>query len=127
LARALYLHLPAFPLQCWALEQPGLADPQPVVAVELLRGLQRVVFASPSALKAGVRPGMTATAASALLPHLIQRPFEPHKNRELLLSLGESLPHLSSVFQLDPPEGLWLALDAAHLHGGETGVLEAVL
>jgi protein ImuB len=113
-----YLHVTRFPVQRKVIESPGLAG-QPLVLVEEVRGQRRVAFASTRALKAGVRTGMTLTAATALEPGLLNFPYRPKDESQALAALGESLLGLCPGFQRDAPEGLWFDASAAHLVGGE--------
>jgi protein ImuB len=121
-----YLHFPRFPVQRRVLEQPSLAG-RPLVLHADEKGSQRVRFASGSALKRGVRPGMTVASALALEPSLVRLPFEPEHEAKALLSLGETLLPLAPGFQRDTPEGLWLDASAAPLSGGEQRWAERVL
>lgn len=124
--RLLYVHLPRFPVQRKVREAPSLAHRPFALAAES-KGHRRVVFASSAALKAGVRTGMGLTAACALVPSLQHLGYQPEEEKKALLALGEALLCLGPAFELDAPEGLWLDASAAHLRGGETGLLEAVL
>ncbi|NPC87259.1 DNA polymerase Y family protein, partial [Pyxidicoccus fallax] len=72
--RRAYLHFTRFPVQRKVIEVPELAS-RPFALVEEVRGQRRVAFASTTALKAGVRPGMTLTAATALEPVLRHFPY----------------------------------------------------
>ncbi|XXF74980.1 DNA polymerase Y family protein [Myxococcaceae bacterium GXIMD 01537] len=121
-----YLHLPRFPAQRRVIEAPALTG-QPFALVEESRGQRRVVFASTSALKAGVKPGMAPTAASALEPVLQHFPFRLEDEARALMGLGESLMGLAPDFELSAPEGLWFDAGAAHLVGGEEGLCERML
>jgi protein ImuB len=121
-----YVHFPRFPVQRKVIELPELAG-RPFVLVEEVRGQQRVAFASTSALKAGVRPGMTVTAASALEPGLRHFPYRPEEDRRALKGLGEMLLAVAPGFQLSEPDGLWLDAGAAHLAKGEEGLCAKVL
>ncbi|AFE05519.1 hypothetical protein COCOR_03937 [Corallococcus coralloides DSM 2259] len=113
-----YLHITRFPVQRKVIESPALAG-QPLVLVEEVRGQRRVAFASTRALKAGVRPGMTLTAATALEPELRNFPYRLKDEAQALTALGESLLGLCPGFQRDAPDGLWFDASAAHLVGGE--------
>ncbi|GMU05866.1 Y-family DNA polymerase [Corallococcus caeni] len=113
-----YLHVMRFPVQRKVIESPALAG-QPLVLVEEVRGQRRVAFASTRALKAGVRPGMTLTAATALEPGLRHFPYRPKDEAQALAALGESLLGLCPGFQRDAPDGLWFDASAAPLVGGE--------
>lgn len=119
--RIAYLHLPRFPLQRRIWETPSL-HAAPVILWEELRGQRRVAFASAAAARAGCAPGMTATAATALVPSLQAFPYDPEVEAAALLSLGEALMAVAPGFQLAAPEGLWLDGSAAALSGGERGL-----
>lgn len=112
------LFLPRFPLQRLVLEQPSLSG-QPIVLHADDRGSQRVHFVSASAVKLGLRPGMTVSAAAAIVPTVVKRPFDVEAETKALVSLGERLMAASPAFQVDAPEGLWLDASASHLAGGE--------
>ena len=121
-----YVHLPRFPVQRRVMETPSLAQ-KPLALVETVQGHQRVVFASTSALKAGVRAGMSKTAACALVPELPCFEYSAEKERAALVSLGEALLQCGPQFQLCAPDGLFLDAAAAHLFGGEEGLGRRVL
>jgi len=121
-----YLHFPRFPVQRKVLELPELSG-KPFVLVEEVRGQQRVACASTSALKAGVKPGMTLTASTALEPSLRHFPYRPEEERRALVGLGEMLMALTPGFQLSEPDGLWFDAGAANLANGEEGLCAKVL
>src|SRR5687768_1719874 len=99
-----YLHFPRFPVQRRVRETPSLAG-RPMVLWGDERGVQRVIFASSTALKEGVRPSQTVAAAGALVPSLHRLPYFPADEVQALASLGEALMVLAPGFQIDPPEG----------------------
>lgn len=121
-----YLHLTRFPVQRKVIESPELAG-RPFALVEEVRGQRRVAFASTTALKAGVRPGMTLTASSALEPSLAHFAYRPEDEARTLGALGEALLCLAPGFQLSAPDGLWFDAGAAHLVGGEAALGARVL
>ncbi len=121
-----YVHFPRFPVQRKVIELPELAG-KPFALVEEVRGQQRVAFASTSALKAGVRTGMTVTAANAMEPGLQHLPHRPDEDRRALKGIGEMLMALAPGFQLSEPDGLWFDAGAAHLVNGEEGLCAKVL
>ncbi|WP_225411167.1 Y-family DNA polymerase [Stigmatella hybrida] len=121
-----YLHFTRFPAQRKVIESPSLAG-KPFVLVEEVRGQRKVAFGSTSALKAGVRPDMTLTAASALEPSLQHFPYRAEEEARALSSLGEALLCVAPAFQLASPEGLWFDAGAAHLFGGEEGLCARAL
>jgi protein ImuB len=124
--RRAYLHFTRFPVQRKVVESPELAG-RPFALVEEVRGQRRVAFASTTALKAGVRQGMTLTAATALEPGLQHFPYRPEHEARALTALGEALLCLAPGFQLSAPDGLWLDAGAAHLAGGEEGLCARLL
>ncbi|WP_338866509.1 DNA polymerase Y family protein [Myxococcus stipitatus] len=124
--RRAYLHFTRFPVQRKVIEYPELAG-RPFVLVEEARGQRRVVAASTSALKAGVRPGATLTAATALEPELRHFTYRAEEEARALVALGEALLCLGPGFQLSSPDGLWLDAGAAHLSGGEEGLCARAL
>ncbi|AGC45230.1 hypothetical protein MYSTI_03924 [Myxococcus stipitatus DSM 14675] len=124
--RRAYLHFTRFPVQRKVIEYPELAG-RPFVLVEESRGQRRVVAASTSALKAGVRPGATLTAATALEPGLRHFTYREEDEARALVALGEALLCLGPAFQLSSPDGLWLDAGAAHLSGGEEGLCSRAL
>jgi protein ImuB len=81
-----------------------------------------VAFASSTALKAGIRPEMTLTAATALEPSLQHFPYRAEDEVRALMSLGEALMCVAPGFQLSDPDGMWFDASAAHLFGGEEGL-----
>ena len=97
------LFLPRFPLQRLVLEQPSLSG-QPIVLHADDRGSQRVHFASAAAIKLGLRPGMTVSAAAAIVPGVVKRPFDLEAETKALGSLSERLMAATPAFQVDTPE-----------------------
>lgn len=123
--RLVYVHLARFPVQRRVVEMPSLAG-KPFALIEESRGQRRVAFASGAALKEGVRPGMTLTAACALLPSLAYFTYQAQDDVAALSSLGEALIAVAPAFQLSAPDGMWLDASAAHLCQGEAGLCERV-
>ncbi len=118
MSRLAGLYLPRFPLQRLVLEQPSLSG-KPIVLYAEDRGSQRVRFASAPAVKLGLHPGMTASAAVAMVPEVVKRPFDFEAETQALISLGERLMVAAPSFEVDAHEGLWLDASASHLAGGE--------
>lgn len=118
MSRLAALFLPRFPLQRLVLEQPSLSG-KPIVLYAEDRGSQRVRFASASALTLGLHPGMTASAAVAMVPAVVKRPLDFEAETQALVSLGERLMVATPAFEVDAPEGLWLDASASPLAGGE--------
>jgi protein ImuB len=89
-------------------------------------GSKRVVTsADPAAQAAGLRAGMAATKAQALVPGLRVEDAVPAADLEALERLAVwALQRYSPIVAADPPDGLVIdCTGAAHLHGGEAALL----
>lgn len=89
-------------------------------------GRRRVVQAADDAAqRLGLRAGMAATQAHALVPGLHTHEAEPAADASALDRLALwALKHYSPVVAADPPDGLVIdASGAAHLKGGEAAML----
>src|SRR5215468_1107750 len=124
--RLLYLHVDRFPIQRKIVEMPALAG-RPIAFVEEFKGQRRILFASSAALAAGLRPGMTLAAATALVTTLRHFAYRPDVERAALMSLAEQLLLIAPAFQLCPPDGMWLDASAAALCDGEEGLCRRAL
>ncbi len=122
-----YVFLPRLPLQRLVVEQPSLRGQPLVLTQRDGRGIPVVQFASSAALRRGVRVGQTGAAASALVPALVQRPYDEAREVAGLLSVGEALLTFGPSFQRDGVDGLWLDASAAGLFGGPAAWAEQVL
>ena len=106
----------------------GAAAP-PVEAPLVLTGRdgrRRVVLAlDAAARRAGLRTGMPAAKAQALVPGLTMRDADPAADAKALDRLALwALQHYAPVAAADPPDGLVIDVTgAAHLHGGEDAML----
>jgi protein ImuB len=94
-------------------------------------GRRRVVLAADAAaLRAGLRVGMAATKAQALVSSLIVMNAEPEADARALERLAIwALQRYTPIVAADPPDGLIIdTTGASHLHGGEgamvTGMVE---
>jgi protein ImuB len=93
-------------------------------------GRRRVVLAAEAAAqRAGLRVGMNATKAQALVPGLIVNNAEPEGDAEALDRLALwALRLYAPIVAADPPDGLVIdTTGAAHLHGGEDAMLNAMV
>lgn len=89
-------------------------------------GRRRVVLAADAAARrAGLRVGMPATKAQALVAGLIVRDAEPAADADALERLALwALRYFAPIAAADPPDGLVVdTTGAAHLHGGEAPML----
>ena len=121
-----YVHLPRFGIQRQVVRNPSLKG-KPFGLVEELGGVQRIVEASGMALRLGVHPGMTLSAARALVPALVHFSNRPDDLLEGLTAVGESLMTLAPAFELSAPDGLWVDASASNLWGGEKGLGDQLL
>ena len=82
-----------------------------------------------TARRAGLRIGMPAAKAQALLPGLILRDAEPATDAKALDRLALwALQRYAPIAAADPPDGLVIDVTgAAHLHGGEDAMLEGMV
>jgi protein ImuB len=129
--RVAYLHLPRFPVQrraplLAAVETP-LGREDTLALVQEVRGVQRVACLSPGASVAGVRMGMTLSAARALVPALRDLPYHPEEESLALCTVAEGLLTLAPATMASAPDGFWLDASAASLVGGEEPLLERAL
>src|SRR5450631_129374 len=89
-------------------------------------GRRRVVLAVDSAARrAGLRLGMPAAKAQALMPGLIMRDADPTADAAALERLALwALQRYAPIAAADPPDGLVIDVTGAtHLHGGEEVLL----
>nr|WP_240653402.1 DNA polymerase Y family protein [Sphingomonas crocodyli] len=98
-------------------------SPQQRPTILVLRTGQRDVVTSvcPLAATLGLRPGMAAAHARALVADLDVRDAEPDADRAWLDRLAlHAVAHWTPTASVSGPDGLWLDLSgAAHLFGGE--------
>lgn len=95
---------------------------RPVVLIERVGQRDSVTAACPVALELGLRPGMPAAQARALVGDLLVRDADPTGDRALLDRLAlHAIGRWTPAASVAAPDGLWLDLTgAAHLFGGET-------
>jgi protein ImuB len=93
-------------------------------------GQRRVVLAlDAAARRAGLRTGMPAAKAQALVPGLIMKDADPAADTKALERLALwALRHYAPIAAADPPDGLVIDVTgAAHLHGGEDAMLKGMV
>jgi protein ImuB len=109
----------------------GAAAP-PVEAPLVLigrEGRRKVALAlDAAARRAGLRVGMPAAKAQALVPGLIMRDADPVTDAKALDQLALwALQRYAPITAADPPDGLVIdTTGAAHLHGGEDAMLKGM-
>jgi protein ImuB len=106
----------------------GDAAPPPETPLVLIGrdGRRRVVLAADAAARAaGLRIGMPAGKAQALVPGLIVHDAEPDADEIALERLALwALRRYAPIVAADPPDGLVIDTTGAdHLHGGEAAML----
>jgi protein ImuB len=129
--RVVSLFLPTWPTDRLRRKLADAAPPPEAPLVLVGReGRRRVVLAADAAAhRAGLRVGTPATKAQALVLGLIVRDAEPTADAEALDRLALwALQRYSPMVAADPPDGVVIdATGAAHLHGGETAMVEEMV
>ena len=125
--RVVSLYLPTWPTDRLR-RTPGAAAPPSEVPLALIgrEGRRRVVLAADVlALRTGVRTGMPATQAKALVRELVVLDADPAADRQALERLALwALRRYAPIASADPPDGLVIdTTGAEHLHGGEETML----
>lgn len=94
---------------------------RPMILIERVGHKEVVTSACPLALELGLRPGMAAAHARALVTDLDVRDSDPAQDRAWLDRLAlQAVRHWTPTASVAEPDGLWLDLTGtAHLHGGE--------
>ena len=127
MARVISVFLPMWPVDRLR-RQDGTPSDRPLVLAGRI-GSRRVVTAV-DALAAGVglRPGMPVSKAQALVPDLRIAPANVAEDLASLERLAFwILQRIAPIVAVDPPDGIVIdATGAAHLHGGEDPMLEAL-
>jgi nucleotidyltransferase/DNA polymerase involved in DNA repair len=103
---------------------PGRAVAQaraPLALIGKVGRREEIVAACSAAAALGIRVGMAATHARALVSDLDFRPHEPAGDAQLLDRLALlAVRRWSPIAAATPPDGLWIDLAGCdHLHGGE--------
>ena len=110
----------------------GDAAPPPEVPLALIArdgNRKAVQAANAAALAAGLRVGMPATKAQALVPGLLieeaNLAADAHELERLAIWLHQ---RVAPIVAPDPPHGIVIDTTGAdHLHGGEADMLEAIV
>lgn len=99
-------------------------DSRPIILVGK-HGAQRLVTAvSTEAARLGLRSGMPATKAQALVPELVIHHADPEADAKALERLAVWALRYSPVIAADMPDGLVMdTAGADHLHGGENAMV----
>jgi len=117
--RFLVVHLPAF-----RLERCGYEASEVAVLVAEERGAVRLQAVSPAASELGLRVGMTATEARALVPGLAVEPLDAAGERDDRVALVQAFRALSDRVAIMGLDSIALEVGAtSHLFGGDEGLL----
>jgi len=102
---------------------------KPLVLVARQGNRRLVTSADRAAIEAGLRVGMPATKAQALVRDLVIMDAEPDADVEALERLALwALRRYAPIVAADPPDGLVMDTTGAdHLHGGELPMLQDVV
>jgi len=109
----LALHLPCLALEVLQRGQPGdtaLRHPTPPLAVTAPSPAPRILLADTTAVRQGVRPGMTLSAAYALVPGLVARVRDPGLEACALESLALWAGQFTPTISLAPADALLLEI-----------------
>jgi len=124
--RVVSLCLPTWPTDRLR-RRMGAAAPDaatPLVLVGQAGRRREVVAADGAAFQAGLRIGMPATQAQALVAGLVIHHADPAADAEALERLAVWALRYSPIVAADAPDGIVIdATGAAHLHGGEDAML----
>src|ERR1700737_3277855 len=109
----------------------GAAGPDAAMPLVLVRQTGRrreVVAANAAAIQAGLRVGIPATKAQALMKELVIHHADPEADAEALERLAVWALRYSPIVATDDPDGLVIdATGASHLHGGEDAMLAGMI
>jgi protein ImuB len=124
--RVVSIYLPNWPTDRLR-RKMGAAAPDaalPMVLVGQTGRRRDVVAANAAAVQVGLRIGMPATKAQALVKDLVIHHADPASDAEALERLAVWALRYSPVVAADDPDGLVIdATGASHLHGGEDAML----
>lgn len=126
MARVVSVYLPTWPIDrlLRATRADVHEDSRPIILVGR-HGAQRLVTAvSAEAARLGLRSGMPATKAQALVPELVIYHADPEADAKALERLAVWALRYSPVIAADMPDGLVMdTAGADHLHGGENAMV----
>ncbi len=130
MSRVVSLYLPNWPTdrlrRKMAASAPDAATP--LVLVGQTGRRREVTAANAAAIQAGLRVGMPATKAQALVKELGIHHADPVADGEALERLAVWALRYSPIVAADEPDGLVIdATGASHLHGGEDAMLADVI
>src|SRR6185312_12688857 len=105
--RILSVWLPHWPIT--RLNRTGASSPdRPLVTVEAVRGVRRLVAVGEAGAAHGLYAGQTLTAARAVCPALVPAEAEPLADETAVAALAAWCERYTPMAAPDPPDGLWL-------------------
>lgn len=127
MTRILSVAFPTLPTDRLQRGNPQPADARPPLAtVKPVKGAQRIAAVDRQAAARAIRPGMGLADARAVCPELGVAEADPPGEAETLRHLLDWSRRFTPLAALDAPDGLLLDITgAAHLQGGEDGLIEA--
>ncbi|MEJ6849859.1 DNA polymerase Y family protein [Sinorhizobium fredii] len=129
MARVVSVFLPTLPTDRIRRTDPSLLSDTPVVVIARSGSKRWVAAADRTALKLGLRVGMPAAKAQALVQGLMMIDADPAADVAALERLTLwALSQYSPVVAMDPPDGIVMDTDGAdHLQGGEELMLSGLV
>jgi protein ImuB len=122
--RVVSVYLPTWPTDRWRRKRGSPPTEVPLAMVGREGNRSVVVAADLISRSLGIRIGMPATKAQALVAELVIQNADPEGDRASLERLAVWALRYSPVVSADPPNGLVLDTTGAdHLHGGESAML----
>ena len=92
--------------------------------LETVRAVRRLAAVDERAMALGLRAGLKATDAHALVPDLVTAEAEPEADAAALIALCDWCVRFSPAVAADPPDGFFLDIAGTdHLWGGEAAML----
>ncbi|MDK1388748.1 DNA polymerase Y family protein [Sinorhizobium sp. 8-89] len=129
MARVVSVFLPTLPTDRIRRADPSLSPDKPLVVIARSGSKRWVAAADRAALKLGLRVGMPAAKAQALVQELVVIDADPAADLATLERLTLwALSRYSPVVAMDPPDGIVMETEGAdHLQGGEELMLSGLI
>ncbi|MCA1443192.1 DNA polymerase Y family protein, partial [Ensifer sp. IC4062] len=129
MARVVSVFLPTLPTDRIRRADPSLAPDTPLVVIARSGSKRWIAAADQAATKLGLRVGMPAAKAQALVQGLVMMDADPAANLAALERLTVwALSQYSPVVAMDPPDGIVMDTEGAdHLQGGEELMLSGLV
>jgi protein ImuB len=100
---------------------------RPLVVADKIANALRLTAVDIDAARLGLKPGMALADARARIPDLAVANADSNADLKLLEAIADACERYTPLVALDPPNGLFLDITgAAHLFGGEPGILDQI-